>query len=341
MPRQYFNNAFSTLAANIGTSATTIEVQAGHGARFGTPSVDNPVRITLEQGSTIEIVEATARTGDVLTVTRAVEVCRPDTTATAYAFTAGADVSVRNTAASYSVAPRPEIVGSQAAFLFRGDGSDVNAAIGAANQASNGTLVGRAYAASVFGRQTRAGFTSAAAANSPSGRTFAFGSAAASATHNEALRFRAGLGVSDATFQTTGAVFAGVRFNAGTPTDPALLTTSPFVCFGNSPSDTTMAIFHSSGGGTVTKVNLGASFPHSSNNTDWFVVELYRASGTNNWEYTVRNITNGAIATGLLTTNVPAGAGGATWFVNRSTVSGTTAVGVDLSLMLVESGAAL
>lgn len=342
MPRQYFNNASSTLAANIGTGATTIEVAAGHGPRFGTPTVADPVRVTLQQGGTIEIMEATARTGDVLTVTRAVEVVRPDTVATAYAFTAGADVQVRNTAASYTggggPSPRPVIVGSYAQYLFRGAGSDVNASVGAANQSSNGTITARAYGASPFARQTRAGFVSAAVINSPAGRVIPLGSSAANVAHNEAARYRVGLGVSDATFQSTGAIFAGPRMNGGTPTDPALLTTSPFVCFGNSPGDTTMAIFHSSGGGTVTKIDLGANFPHTASNTDFFIVELYRAPGSNQWEYTVRNIANGAVATGTLTTNIPAGAGDITWHTNRNTVAGTTAVGLDLNSITVETG---
>ena len=339
MPRQYLNNAGSSLLATITAGATTIEVENA-AVRIGTPTVADPIRLTIAQGTTREIVDATALTGNVYTVTRAVEVCRPDSVATAYPFLTGARVEVRATASSFNALSlaRPTIIGSTGGILFRGGGSDINAAVGAANQSSNGTLAGRAYTASAFGRQTRCGFVSAAAINSPAGRTIPLGSAAASAIHNEAIRYRTGIGVSDATFQATGAIFAGCRFNGGTPSDPALLTTSPFVCFGNSPNDTTMAIFHSSGGGTVTKINLGANFPHTSSNVDFFIVEFYRPPATTQWEYIVRNIANGAVASGVLTTNVPASAGDNTTYTTRNTVSGAVAVALDVNSIMVETG---
>ena len=203
MPRQYFNNAGSTLAANISDSATSIEVAAGEGARFGTPTVSDPVRLTLAQGSTREIGEATARTGDVLTVTRAVEVCRPDTTATAYAFTSGATVQVRATAASFGEVTLPAsalgVFANIVGFYPRGNASDLNASIGNPNGTSNGTATGRAYSNSVFGAQPRLGFVSAASNNSPAGRTFiGAGYTAATEANTPAFTFSAVFGISDA-----------------------------------------------------------------------------------------------------------------------------------------------
>lgn len=99
MPRQIFNNARSTLSAPITTTDTSVALQAGHGPRFGTPSATNPVRFTITSLTSIEVMEAIGRTGDTLTgVSRAVEICRPDTVATAYAFDSGATIAIRPTA---------------------------------------------------------------------------------------------------------------------------------------------------------------------------------------------------------------------------------------------------
>lgn len=106
MPRQYANNASSTLVGSFAIGATSFTLPTGHGSRFdgplGAPSPTNPVRLTFEQGNKVEIVQVTGRTGDVLSpVARAVEICRPDTVATQYDFTDGATIELRDTAASY------------------------------------------------------------------------------------------------------------------------------------------------------------------------------------------------------------------------------------------------
>jgi hypothetical protein len=99
MPRQIFNNARSTLAAPINTTDTSVILQPGHGPRFGTPSATNPVRFTIISLTSIEVMEATGRTADTLTgISRAVEICSPDTVATAYSFASGDSVMIRPTA---------------------------------------------------------------------------------------------------------------------------------------------------------------------------------------------------------------------------------------------------
>ena len=80
------NRAFSTLAADIISTATSLSVAAGEGAKF--PSAGD-FHITIED----EILKCTAITTDTLTVTRAQE----GTTAAAHA--AGKSVELRITAA--------------------------------------------------------------------------------------------------------------------------------------------------------------------------------------------------------------------------------------------------
>ena len=83
---QVKNRAASSLAADITSTATSLTVQTGDGAKF--PQPGNGFNITIED----EILKCTARSTDTLTVTRAQE----GTTAAAH--TAGKSVELRITA---------------------------------------------------------------------------------------------------------------------------------------------------------------------------------------------------------------------------------------------------
>ena len=66
------NNAFGTLASSISSSATTIALDSGQGARFPTLSSPDYFYGTLiDTANNLEIVKVTARSTDSLTVTRA------------------------------------------------------------------------------------------------------------------------------------------------------------------------------------------------------------------------------------------------------------------------------
>ena len=68
------NNAYSTLASSVLIAATTLTVQAGHGARFPAISAGDFTFITLQDSSNyIEIVKVTARSTDTFTIVRAQE----------------------------------------------------------------------------------------------------------------------------------------------------------------------------------------------------------------------------------------------------------------------------
>ena len=76
------NNAFGTLNASINSSATTIVLVAGQGARFPTLSAGDYFYATLiDTSNNLEIVKCTARSTDTLTVVRG----QDSTTARAYA----------------------------------------------------------------------------------------------------------------------------------------------------------------------------------------------------------------------------------------------------------------
>ena len=65
------NNAFGTLSAGINSSVTTIALDTGQGAKFPTLTGSDFFFATIiDTSNNLEIVKATARSTDVLTVTR-------------------------------------------------------------------------------------------------------------------------------------------------------------------------------------------------------------------------------------------------------------------------------
>ncbi len=90
------NNAFATLAASINSSATSITLTTGQGARFPTLSAGDYFYATLiDTSNNLEIVKCTARSTDVLTVVRAQE------STTARAYNTGDRIEIRLTAQTF------------------------------------------------------------------------------------------------------------------------------------------------------------------------------------------------------------------------------------------------
>jgi ribosomal protein L18 len=93
MSVKFSNNGHSTLAASITSSGTSVTVASGHGARFPSLSSGEYFYATLiDASNNLEIVKVTARSSDVLTVTRAQE------STTARAFAIGDRIELRVTA---------------------------------------------------------------------------------------------------------------------------------------------------------------------------------------------------------------------------------------------------
>lgn len=92
------NNARSSLSAAISATDTTIRVRVGHGDRFPQPSAAGDwFPLTLEDVSgNIEILRATGRQGDIITVQRGAEGTQ------ARSFTSGDVVELRATAAVFA-----------------------------------------------------------------------------------------------------------------------------------------------------------------------------------------------------------------------------------------------
>lgn len=98
MAMKIANSAYGTISASITSSATTIVLGSGQGARFPTFAAGDFGYATLSDSSNnLEIVKITARTGDTFTVERG----QDGTTARAYA--AGDRMDMRPVAANFSM----------------------------------------------------------------------------------------------------------------------------------------------------------------------------------------------------------------------------------------------
>ena len=97
------NNAFGTLSAGISSSATTITLDSGQGAKFPTLSTDDFFFATIiDTSNNLEIVKITARSTDSLTAVRA-----QDNTS-ARAFSVGDRIELRPTAALFESLSTPD-----------------------------------------------------------------------------------------------------------------------------------------------------------------------------------------------------------------------------------------
>lgn len=96
------NNAFGTLASGINSSATSITLSSGQGARFPSLSAGDYFYATLiDTSNNLEIVKCTARSTDVLTVVRAQE------STTARSYSTGDRIEIRITAQTFTDAVDP------------------------------------------------------------------------------------------------------------------------------------------------------------------------------------------------------------------------------------------
>ncbi|NBQ80285.1 MAG: hypothetical protein EBT99_17080, partial [Betaproteobacteria bacterium] len=95
MPIIFANNAVSTLAASITSSALSFSVAAGDGNLFPLPLAGEYYLVTLTNtAGSIEIVKVTARTGDVMSLERGADQSSPR------AWAAGDRVELRLTRAA-------------------------------------------------------------------------------------------------------------------------------------------------------------------------------------------------------------------------------------------------
>jgi hypothetical protein len=111
----------------------------------------------------------------------------------------------------------------------------------------------------------------------------------------------------------TGSTNASHRFFMGlgdtlAPTDVNPSTLLRIAGMGYDSADTEVQFLHNDGTGAATKIALGASFPKPNTDSSFaYRLRLYSPPGsTQSLSYEVENLGNGAVASGTVTTNLPA-----------------------------------
>ncbi len=102
--------------------------------------------------------------------------------------------------------------------------------------------------------------------------------------------------------------FAGMRNSVAAPTDVNPSTLTVICGMGYDAGDANIQFMHNDGSGTATKIDLGAAFPKpNADRTAVYEVAMFSPPGpTQTLGYEVTNLVSGAVATGTVTTDLPA-----------------------------------
>ncbi len=102
--------------------------------------------------------------------------------------------------------------------------------------------------------------------------------------------------------------FVGMRGSVAAPTDVDPSTLTNICGMGYDSADTNIQFMYNDASGTATKINLGASFPKpSATRTAAYEIALFAPPGTTqSLTYEVTDLETGAVATGTVTTDIPA-----------------------------------
>ncbi len=119
--------------------------------------------------------------------------------------------------------------------------------------------------------------------------------------------------------------FCGLR--TGNPSDANPSSLANIVGMGWDSADANLQFLHNDGSGTATKIDLGAGFPRpAADRGDVYELALFSPPGTTQMVgYRVRNLLTGAVASGVVTTNLPATTQALGWGCHIS-VGGTSSI---------------
>jgi hypothetical protein len=117
--------------------------------------------------------------------------------------------------------------------------------------------------------------------------------------------------------QRTAVGLFSVTTAISTTQSPSALTNCFFM--GNDSADTNMQIMHNDGSGTATKVALGASFPKpSAASTNFYRLTLDCVGGSGVVSYVVQELSTGVVASGSVSSDLPASATGLNYYAAMS-----------------------
>lgn len=225
------------------------------------------------------------------------------------------------------------------AWLPPGNATTAPLALGIAAPTATGTATTRAVATTNIATQARRlGYVSAALAGSLSGY------------RNAAAQFFRGGGAdlggfhlmtrfipSDAATVAGARMFVGLWATTTAPTNVETDTLVNIIGVGSRSTDTNLFIFHNDGAGTATAIDLGVNFPANGLSADHFELSLYCEPNGSTVYYRVENFTTLAVASGEITTNIPASTTLLGFQAYRSNNATALAVGIDLVSLYIET----
>lgn len=224
-------------------------------------------------------------------------------------------------------------------FLYSANGnSTTSTVLGGPAPTTNGTATTRLQ--STTNRFTwfrRVGFVSSTNNNSSCGiRNTALQFGIGNISGVGGFHFIARFGISDAVLSTASRLFVGMTssITALGNADPSTFTN--IIGVGMDSADTTLQIMHNDATGTATKINLGASFPESTN-TDMYELVLFCPPNGIEVSYQVTNLSTGVEVRGDILTNLPLNTQLLTWQLWRHNLNTGVAVGLDVSSVYIET----
>jgi hypothetical protein len=191
------------------------------------------------------------------------------------------------------------------------------------------TMVRRAALTSLSGS---AGSTVGIRFNSAA-MSFARGVVAGTGGFTNVWRF----GVSDLATVADSRLFCGMIGSASAIGNVNPSSLANIIGVGTDAGETTLSIMHNDGSGSANKVALGANFPAQTLSTDMYEFSMFCAPCGSEVHYRVERLNTGDVATGTITTKLPAASQMLSLQLWRN--SGTTAanVGVDIASVYIET----
>jgi hypothetical protein len=226
-----------------------------------------------------------------------------------------------------------------AVFAFKANGNATTSTVfGGAAPTGNGTATIRNVATTnFFTWMRRVGYVSAATGNASSGlRSTVLQFGIGNGTGRGGFHFVARFGISDATLATGARLFVGLTSSNAVLGNAEPSSFTNIIGVGLDAADTTLQIMHNDGTGTATKIDLGASFPESTN-TDFYELSLYCPPNGIEVDYQVVNLSTGVSTTGAIITNIPLNTQLLTWQIWRHNAATGLAVGVDVASVYLET----
>lgn len=148
-------------------------------------------------------------------------------------------------------------------------------------------------------------------------------------------RWAPATGVATPTFRA----FAGMRGNGSAPTDVEPSSLVNICGMGWDAADVNIQFMYNDGSGVATKVDLGASFPvPTTDRSAVYEIAMFSPPGTTqSVSYEVRDLVSGAVATGTVTTNLPATTLLLTPYSYVSAGGTSSVVGITLMSLYIET----